>query len=181
MNERSYKTALGGILSAAAVSVMFLGGIIPFATYISPILASLCVMIIHTELGAKQSLIVFCAIAILSLLLSPDKEATMIFSVFFGYYPAARHLIEKIRKKSLVFFIKLLLFNLTVIGSYMIVCLILFVPAIASDFKEMSMIMIIVLAAAGNITFLLYDKMISRVMIRYVYRIRPGLIKEKRK
>ncbi len=179
MREKSYKIALGGVLSAVAVAVMFLGGIIPFTTYVSPVLASLCVMIIHIELGTRQSLLMYFAVAFLALILSPDKEASLIFAVFFGYYPIIRQYLEKFSPVFLKFTAKLLLFNFSVTGLYFVVTFIFTVPAIAADFEEMTSLMIILLVVAGNITFLLYDKMITRTQLLYINRIRPGLIKEK--
>lgn len=181
MREKSYKTALSGVLSALALAVMFLGGIIPFATYVSPVLASLCVLVVFAEQGLRQSLIMYAAVSVLSVLLSPDKEAALIFTVFFGYYPVIRSRIEVLRSKTVKLLLKLLIFNAAVIGLYCVIILLFPIPSVVSDFEGMSAAIIAVLVIGGNLTFLLYDKMISRVQILYYSRIRPGLIKEKRK
>ena len=73
--------ALGAILSALAVVVMMLGGLIPAATFCCPILAGFVLIPVLFEGGAAMALCAWGAAAILSLLLGPDKEAAMLYAL----------------------------------------------------------------------------------------------------
>ena len=79
--------ALGGTLAALAVVLMLLGGIIPIGTYCCPILASLLLIPVLDACGTRLALAWYGAVALLAVLLCPDKETAAVF-VFFGYYPA---------------------------------------------------------------------------------------------
>ena len=72
--------ALCGVLAALAVALMFLGGVIPFAAIACPVLASLVLIPVYAETGKKWSLLWYAAVAILGLLLAPDKEAAILFA-----------------------------------------------------------------------------------------------------
>ena len=67
--------ALGGVLAAAAVCIMCLGGLIPVNTYVSPMLCALLLQVILNICGRRIAWAWFFAVAILSLLLCPDREA----------------------------------------------------------------------------------------------------------
>ena len=43
-SKDTFRIALGGLLSAAAVAILFFGSIIPFATFLAPAAASLAVL-----------------------------------------------------------------------------------------------------------------------------------------
>ena len=45
MREKTYRIALGGVLSALAAVFMMMGGIFPFAQFCGPAMACICVMI----------------------------------------------------------------------------------------------------------------------------------------
>ena len=73
------RIALGGMLAAVALVIMCLGGLIPLATFICPMLATLTGFLAFRFCGKKIAWCWYFAVAVLSLLMSPDKEAAMIF------------------------------------------------------------------------------------------------------
>ena len=81
--NHSGKIALGGVLAALAVVVMCLGGMIPLATYICPILCMLLQSTVLQKCGGRVAWAWFFAVSILSLLLSPEKEGAAVF-LFLG-------------------------------------------------------------------------------------------------
>ena len=90
--------ALGGVLGALAVTVMFFGGLVPLSTYICPIL---CVLIAQTVLifcGGRIGIAWYAMVAFLCLLLGPDKEASSLFALI-GYYPIIKPKMEKVLKE----------------------------------------------------------------------------------
>ena len=71
--------ALGGIFAALALVLMSMGTLIPVATYACPVL---CAMLLQTVLkfcGPKIAWAWYGAVAILSVLMAPDKEAAAVF------------------------------------------------------------------------------------------------------
>ena len=73
--------ALGGVLAVLAVVVMCLGTIIPVATYVCPMLCALLLQVVLKTCGVRIAWAWYGAVAILSLLLAPDKEAAAVFAV----------------------------------------------------------------------------------------------------
>ena len=82
MNRRSEtrRLALCGVLAALALALMFLGGVLPFASIACPVLASLVLIPVYAETGKKWSAVWFLGVAVLAALLAPDKESAVLFA-----------------------------------------------------------------------------------------------------
>ena len=163
--------ALGAVLSALAVVVMMLGGLIPAATFCCPILAGFVLIPVLFEGGAAMALCAWGAAAILSLLLGPDKEAAMLYALL-GWYPALRPKIQRLRGP-LRWAVKLLLFNTAVAIAYALLLYVLGLDALRAEFAGMGKVMLIVTLLMGNAVFILFDFTLPRVTLLYQYRFRP--------
>ena len=86
--KKSKQVAAGGIAASLCLLLMFLTGLFPFATYALPAMAGTLLIVVVIELGRPTATMVYAAVSLLSLLITPDKEAALMFVVFFGYYPA---------------------------------------------------------------------------------------------
>ena len=86
--------ALGGVLAAVCVVMMGLGGMIPIATYVCPVAVMLVEQIVLKICGRKIAWAWYGAVAILSLLICPDKEAAFVF-LFLGFYPILKIRFDK--------------------------------------------------------------------------------------
>ena len=64
--------ALGGVTAALAVVIMCLGGIIPVATYVCPMLCAVLLATVLPAIKARLAWAWYGAVALLSLLLAPD-------------------------------------------------------------------------------------------------------------
>ena len=71
--------ALGGMLAAVAIVIMCLGGMIPLATFICPMICCLMLKMVHKMCGKRIAWAWYGAVAILSVLMGPDKEAAAVF------------------------------------------------------------------------------------------------------
>ena len=98
------------------------------------------------------------AVAILSLLLAPDKEAAAVFA-FLGYYPIVKPRLDKTRLRWLW---KGLLFNASVLVMYWLLLRVFGLAQVAEDFEEIGVVMLIVLLILGNVTFFLLDKLLEK-------------------
>ena len=156
------KIALGGMLAAVAVVIMCLGGLIPVATYICPVLCCMTGYLVLLFCGKRIAWAWFCVVAILYLLMGPDKEAAVIF-LFLGYYPVIKRGIERLRMACLA---KLAFFNVSIVSAYFVLIRLLGMEQIAQENAEFGMIGLVILLVLGNITFLLLDRLLDRMARR---------------
>ena len=89
MRQQSRKVALCGVLCGLAVVVLLLGGLFFLAVYCAPLLAMAVLLPVLEEYGPGTAGAAYGAVAILALLLVPDRETALVY-VFFGWYPLLR-------------------------------------------------------------------------------------------
>ena len=153
--------ALGGVLAALAVVIMSFGGLIPIATYVSPMLCMLMLRLVCLICGRRIGWAWYGAVAILGLLLSADKEAAAVFA-FLGYYPIIKPRLDKLRFSM---FWKLLLFNSAMVLMYWLLMAVFGMAALAEEFRDMGAVLLALTLVLGNVTFLLLDRILSRKII----------------
>ena len=111
MRLETRKIALGGVLSALSVTVMLLGGILPFATFVAPALAGLFLWPLKREFSVQTGITAYVAVGFLAFFFVPDKEQSLIFLFLLGFYPMIKEKLDKIHKTVLLLLAKVLLFN----------------------------------------------------------------------
>ena len=150
--------ALGGVLAALAVVIMCLGGMIPSATFVCPMMCCLILQLVRKICGDRIAWAWYGAVAILGLLMGPDKEAAAVF-VFLGYYPIIKPKFDKSRFKWLW---KLLYFNATILVMYQLLIHLFGMAQLAEEWQELGIAMTAVMLVLGNVTFILLDKVLER-------------------
>ena len=156
--NRSKAIALGGVMVALAVVIMCLGGLIPVATYVCPMLCMLLLTVVLRMCGGRIAWAWYGAVTVLCLLLAPDKEAAAVF-VLLGYYPIIKPRLDALK---LNWVWKLLLFNVCILVLYTAGIWLLGLDGVASEFEELGILGLAVLLILGNITFLLLDKLLVK-------------------
>lgn len=174
MKRRTKTLALCGVLAALAVALLFLGGALPFAAIACPVLASLVLIPVYAETGWKWGLAWYLTVALLGLLLAPDKEAAILF-VFFGYYPILRKWFCRLRSGILRWAVRLIYVNLAVFAAYALMIFVFRMESIAQEYAQMKLILLLALLLLANISFVIYDLLIGRLEIYYHVRLRPKL------
>lgn len=169
------KIALTGLMCALAAVIMMMGGMIPLATFVCPMLAGLTLVPIFVECGAKLSWGAYIAISLLSLMLCPDKEAALLF-VFLGYYPIIRWRLEQIRSAALRVIARLGIFNIAVGAMYAVSIFVLRMDRLLQEYREMGLILTIICLLLGNISLLVYDKLLRNITVIYVNHWRGKLM-----
>ncbi len=154
--------ALSGVLAALAVVIMSLGGLIPVATYVSPMLCTLLLQMVLISCGARIAWAWYGAVAFLAVLLSPDKEAAAVF-VFLGYYPIIKPKLDKLPLRALW---KGILFNASVAVMYYLLLRLFGMEALSQEFAEMGVGMLAILLLMGNVTFFLLDRLLGMEKLR---------------
>lgn len=149
--------ALGGVLGALAVVIMCLGTLIPVGTYACPMVCAMVLQMVLKTCGSRIAWAWYGAVALLGLLLTPDKEAAAVF-VFLGYYPIVK---PKLDRKKLPWLWKGLLFNASVLALYWLLLRLFGMEQLVSEFRELGAAMTAVLLILGNVTFFLLDKLLG--------------------
>lgn len=149
--------ALGGVLAAAAVVIMAMGTLIPVATYVCPMLCALLLQMVLKSCGSRTAWAWYGAVAVLSLLLAPDKEAAVVFA-FLGYYPIVKPWLDRRKGKWLW---KCLLFNAAALSAYWALLHILGLEGLKTELAELGGVLCLVLLALGNVTFFLLDRLLG--------------------
>ena len=149
--------ALGGVFAALAVAIMCMGGMIPAATFVCPMLCMLLLNVVKKSCPARICWAWYGAVAILSVLLGPDKEAAAVF-VFLGYYPIIKPKMDSL-KLGLLW--KLVLFNAVILGMYWLLLNVFGMAELMAEFEDMGKIMTVVTLILGNLTFFMLDRLLG--------------------
>lgn len=154
--------ALGGVLAALAIVIMCLGGMIPLATFVCPMFCCLMVKLVKKLCGDRIAWAWYGAVAILSVLMGPDKEAAAVF-VFLGYYPIIKPKMDKMPWKWLW---KLLYFNAVILLLYTLLIHVFGLADVAQEYAELGFVMTLVTLFLGNVTFVMLDILLGRRLRR---------------
>ena len=173
--RKTYRIAIGGVLTATAVLVMLLGSVIPLATFVAPCLAALCVLYFCIEFGNKTAIVVYAAISLTAALLAPDKELAFVFVFVTGYYPIVKTACEKLKSKLAAFAIKLAVFNAAILLMYFLLIRVIIYAPVKSEFEQYGPAMLIGLIVVANLTFLIYDVALARLARLYDRKLRAKL------
>lgn len=177
MHEASKKTALCGILVGLSAAAMFAGGIIPLATFATPALAGIFLLPLGYEYGPRTALLAFFGVGLLSFLIVPDPEVSLIFLFFLGWYPVVKPSLDKLRPRVIQWLVKAALFNLCIFLMYGLILLVFPLSAVVAEFADYTRIFVIGLVLLANVAFIVYDLALVRLRAVYVYRLRPKLFK----
>ena len=151
--------ALGGVLAALAMVVMSLGGLIPVATFVCPMLCMILLRFVCQLCGNRIGWAWYGAVAVLSFLLGPDKEAAAVF-LFLGFYPIVK---PKLDTMKVSWLLKLLLFNTAIGCMYYLLIHLLGMAQIAAEYAQMGTVLTVIMLLLGNLTFYLLDVVLTRL------------------
>ena len=164
MRIATKRMASCAMITAPSVVLMLLGGILELGMYACPLFVSLSFIPIGEKYGRKYHVLLYAATALLCFFLVPNWEENLMFAGFFGWYPIVRPMLQKL-PKLLCWLVKLMLFNGAVIAIEW-----LLMTLIAPE--AMGGVLLWILLALGNVTFLAYDCLIPKtnVLMRRLIR-----------
>ena len=145
-------------MAALAMVIMNLGSLIPVATYVCPMLCMMILAFVCKMCGNRIGWAWYGAVAILSLLVGPDKEAASVFA-FLGFYPIVKPRFDRFRFPVLP---KLALFNVLILAMYALLIRLFGMAQIAAEYRELGTVMTVVMLLMGNVIFLLLDRVLTR-------------------
>ncbi|WP_028514910.1 hypothetical protein [Ruminococcus flavefaciens] len=179
MRDISYRVALGGIVSALCLVTMFLAGVLPALYLLLPGIAGILLMIIAVEVNTAWAFLTYIAVSLLSLFITFDKEAALIFIMLFGHYPILRFYIQKIPLRLLRLLIKLFIFNVCIIGYFYVTVYILGLDDLLEEFDDFGKYGAYILLGITNLIFLVYDIDLDFMHNLYKKRIMPKFRKKR--
>ena len=176
----SYRVALGGIVAAFCLVGMFLTGVFPLLYLVFPMVAGLLLLIIVEEVGTQWAWMTYVTVSVLSLFVTYDKEAALIFIMFFGCFPIYQQFLNRIRPKFLCILVKLLIFNVTMVLYFRINVYVLGLEDLLEAIEDFGKYGGAVMLAMINPFFLMYDYSISGMCRVYREILKPRIMGRKR-
>lgn len=161
MKQNTRELALAGMMTALGVVILCLGGIIPVALYACPILASAVLLPVREKCRGSYAWCCYAAIAVLGLLLSPDKEAASLF-LFLGYYPLIKPKLDTIGNQVLRLVCKLGIATVAIGTMYAILLYVIGLAGLVEEFAATVPWMLWTTVGLGAAVFLLYDILLGR-------------------
>lgn len=158
--------AMGGVFAALAIVIMCLGGLIPIATFVCPMICMLILHLIRKLCGNRIAWAWYGVVAILSVLLGPDKEAAAVF-VFLGYYPIIKPKIDRFKPGWLW---KGIYFNAVILLLYQLLIYLFGMDQIAAEYRELGKVLTVVVLLIGNLCFFLLDRVLTQFGRRRKHR-----------
>lgn len=159
--------AFGGVMAALAMVIMCLGGLIPIATFVCPVLCMLVLKLICRLFGNRIGWAWYGCVALLAMLLGPDKEAAAVF-VCLGYYPILKPKFDRLK---FAWLFKGLYFNVVIFIMYRALIYLFGMDQLAEEYAQLGKALTIALLVMGNLVFFLLDKVLGR---RFKRRKRHG-------
>ena len=175
LKNRTFNLAFCAVITALSLVMMFMTGLLPFMTYALPGIAGMLTAAVVIESSKKWALYVYAATSAVSLMIAPDKEAAVIYAASLGYYPILKSVIERIGKKPVEWVIKLAVFNAAIVAAYAVLMKLMVPAGVAEEFGDIG---IPVLLLLGNITFIVYDIALTRMITLYLIKIRDKIFRK---
>lgn len=170
--RKSTQVAVGGLTSALCLLLMFMTGMIPFATFALPAMAGIVLVAVVVEMGRPTAAMVYTAVSLLSLFMCPDKEAAMMFIGVFGFYPIVKGVLERIKYRFLRVAAKFAVFNISILASYWIIINLFGLTEILEEMGTFGEFTLLVTWLMGNLVFVVFDLALGRITYAYVHILR---------
>lgn len=178
MKKVSYKVSLGGIVAALCLLMMFITAVFPPLNITLPLFAGMLISVVAIEVSCSWAFVTYAVVAVLSFFVTPDKEAWLFFTAFFGYYPVAKSFFESFKSKLLQWLLKLAVFNVAIVIIFYITMNILGTVDLFEEFGFYNRWLIPALLAVGNLIFIFYDYTLMLIITCYKKWFRPTFLRK---
>ncbi|MDO4458712.1 MAG: hypothetical protein Q4C42_01270 [Clostridia bacterium] len=173
--KNSLRVALCGLMAGLSIVIMFLAGIIPTMTIALPALAGCMLIPITAECGTKYGFTVFAVVSILGFFAVSDREAWLMYVLFFGYYPVLYGVLDRIRNGKVRYAVKLLIYTAACLAESYLAIFILGIPL--EEMGNLGIWSYVILLALAEVVFMVYDRAIRNLIVLYFARFRKPLMK----
>lgn len=167
-SDSTRRTALGGVLAAGSLAVLWLACITPSGSLGLTAAAGLFPIGAVIAAGRPAGLLCWAAASVLGLLLLPDKGVALMYLCFLGLYPAVKSRLENVKSWVIEWLGKFVFFNVA-LSICWFVFRSLFLPALPQWIGEKTWLVYL----AGNVIFFIYDIALTRLIGAVMVRLRP--------
>ena len=175
-----YVVSLCGIMSGLAIAAMFLLSFIPSFEYITPAVAGILIWIVRDRLGVEYGMVSYLAVGILSMLITPNYEAVMMYIFLLGYYPIVREYLEKIRFGLLRWIVKLAVFAVSSVSCYALLINLFGLTQLLDESEEFGKYGTLIILGMGAVAFIVYDIFLGLFKPFYEKLVKPKIQKRMR-
>ena len=182
--QKTKKITAGALLAAMGVALLFIGSFIETLDLSMAALASFFCLFAVIELGGMYPWLIYAVTGILAVVLAQHSLGGWFYLVFFGYYPILKDKFDRLIKP-VAWVIKLIVFNLTLLLGTAVTFLLFFgqtegktlIDAFMYVFggEEMGGWFAVGVYLLANLTFIIYDFALTRLIIFYFRKIRGRL------
>ncbi len=165
--KKTSELTLSAILTALGVIFLLLGRLVPSLDIVAILFASLPVVFAMLELRRVWAYLIYFATSALALMLL-FGFVSLEYLLFGGIYPILKYYFERLPRR-LSLLPKLLFFNSVAIGALLLGGRLFGVELLLS--REL----LIPIWLLANLTFLIYDLLMTQMIVRYLRQIRPRI------
>ena len=184
---RTKRMAVCALFCAVGVVLLSLGALTEILDLTAAMFVSLLLIPIVVEYGGAYPYLVWAVTGVLGLIIMPQSWATQMYAGFLGYYSILKNVLERIRVKPVVWLLKLVIFNVALVA-YMLILFFLsgrtqsFFDTIKGFFGGVEILQasnwwLLALLALFEFMFVIYDVLVSKSAILYMYRFRNRMKK----
>lgn len=152
-----------GICIALIVVMLFMASIVDILDYTISAICGIVVTFILIEFGMSYAVLSYAGASILGLILVPNKINAILFVAFCGWYPFVKRYLERL-PEIFCLITKFAVFNISLAAIY-------FVSKAFFPF-EGSTKLLVAMYLLCNVTFFLYDTLITKLIWLYVHKYR---------
>ena len=168
-NNASRQLAVGAVVSALAVVLLYISCLLPTLQLTVIAAAGILSAAVLIECGAARAALVYAAVTVLAFLLLPDKSSALFYALFFGHYPIVKYELERINRPALCWAAKLAVGNVCILLTLWLISL--FFPEWQFEYAAWIMWL------ACLLVFVLFDLALTRLIAFYQFRIRPKIMR----
>ncbi len=173
----SYRIALGGTLASMCLLSQFITGVFPAFYIIMPMICGILVTVMAMETNVWWGFLMYLAVSTLSLFVTPNKDAALIFIMFFGHYPLIRPYLYRLKIKPLIYAVKLLIYNACILAYFFMTVYLFGMDEMLEEMGEFGKYGAYILLATANMMFVSYDYLMDIAMEVYRKRLHPKISK----
>lgn len=129
-------------------------------------IASLLVLLAVIEIGGAYPFLIFAVTSVLSALVLPDKFGALVYICIIGWYPMLKRLIESRTRRTAGWILKIAVFNIALAGIFLLARFVLGDNEINTVWLGAAM------AVISNVSFILFDIALTRLITLYLFRYR---------
>ena len=164
-HNHTKRISVCAMMAALGVVILYMGSLISVADISMAVIASLLCILATIEYGRGAAFSLFFVTAVLSVVLLPQKSPSVMYALFFGYYPILKEMFER-KKKFISWVLKELVFHAALIAIFFAFKYLL------AENVQAHMIVYITGLILCEVIFVLYDIALTRLVSFYFFKLR---------